>query len=139
MLILHPDIVRFESHAWDDALLIAVDRIAKRLIEDHSDAGPFAAFVDVPEQSIQVRVQRALSATDTDDPALGDAGDLVFYLAPPAGDLNRKRITIHCAVTAIRIDLPSGTKPATKTITLTAFKDDGSDPMSMDTPSLAEA
>ena len=71
MLILSPEIVRFDSHAWDDALAIAVDRTPKRLIEEHSDAGPFAVFADVPEQSITIRVRRTLSTDDTDDPALG--------------------------------------------------------------------
>lgn len=139
MLILHPEIVRFDSHAWEDVAAIAIDRSAKRLIEDHADAGPFAAFVDVPEQSITIRVQRTLATTDAADPALGDAGDLVFLLAAPGSELDRKRITIRCAVTSIRIDLPTGTRPATKTIEFRAFKEDGSDPITAATPSLTEA
>jgi hypothetical protein len=139
MLILNPDIVRFESHAWDDVAVIAVERSAKRLIEEHSDAGPFAAFVDVPEQSITIRIQRTLAATDADDPALGDAGDLVFYLSAPGDDRERTRYTIRCAVMAIRIDLPTGAKPATKTIEFRAFAADGSDPIAIDTPTLTDA
>ncbi|HVU62500.1 MAG TPA: hypothetical protein VHC70_00890 [Phycisphaerales bacterium] len=139
MLILNPDIVRFGSHAWSDVSLIAIDRSARRLIEDQADAGPFATFVDVPEQSITIRVQRTLAATDADDPALGDAGDLEFFFATPGAELERRRITIHCAVTGIRTDLPTGSRPAAKTIEFRAFSEDGSDPMSDETSPATEA
>ena len=138
MLILNPEIVRFESHAWDDVAAVAIDRAAKRLIEDHSDEGPFAAFADVPEQTVTIRVQRRLAGDDADDPALGASGELVFYLARPGADQSRKRFTITCAVTAIRCDLPAAGKPATKTISFIAHSEGGSDPVTTTDAAIAE-
>jgi len=133
MLILNPEIVRFESHAWDDVAAIAIDRAAKRLVEDHGDEGPFAAFADVPEQTVTIRVQRRLGGAgdDTDDPALGASGQLTLYTARAGADASRRRITITCVVTAIRCDLPAAGRPATKTITFIAQSEGASDPVTV--------
>ena len=138
MLILNPEIVRFESHAWDDVAAIAIDRAAKRLVEDHGDEGPFAAFADVPEQTLTIRVQRRLSGDDVDDPALGAFGQLVFYKARAGADNSRKRITINCVVTAIRCDLPAAGKPATNTISFIAAGAGASDPVVIADAALAD-
>ncbi len=129
MLLLSPEIVRFESHAWDDVAALAVDRIPKRIVEEHSDLGPFATFADVPEQSVHIRVKRRITADDTDAPSLGDSGQLVFYTGRPTSDLARQRITITCTLISIRSEFPSG-KPATRTLTFIATNAAGSDPVS---------
>jgi hypothetical protein len=137
MLLLAPEIVRFESHAWDDVASLAIDRAAKRIIEEHSDLGPFATFADVPEQSITIRVQRRITADDLDDPPLGEAGELTFSIGPPAAALARKRITVSCVLTSIRSDLPSA-KPATRTLTFLATSDGATDPITTTIALLAE-
>ena len=134
MLLLSPEIVRFDSFAWDDVSTLAVDRLPKRLIEDHSDLGPFATFVDVPEQSIQIRVQRKITADDLDDPPLGISGQLTFYIAPPGADLARARIAISCVLTSIRSELPAA-KQATRTLTFHATSNGTTNPITI-TPAI---
>lgn len=134
MLLLSPEIVRFDSFAWDDVSTLAVDRLPKRLIEDHSDLGPFATFADVPEQSVQIRVQRRITADDLDDPPLGLSGELTFYIAPPAADLSRRRVAITCVLTAVRSELPAA-KQATRTLTFHAVSDGITNPITI-TPAI---
>ena len=129
MLLLSPEIVRFESHAWDDAIALAVDHIPKRTIEDHSDLGPFATFADVPEHSIHIRVQRRITNDDTDGPSLGDSGQLIFYTGQITSPLTRQRITITCTLIAIRSDLPTA-KPPTRTLTFIATSPTATTPIS---------
>ncbi|HMN40461.1 MAG TPA: hypothetical protein PKE29_06410 [Phycisphaerales bacterium] len=139
MIVLRPEIVRFESFAWEDVLLVAVERVGTRIVEEHGDAGPHAAFVDVPEQSIHIRVQRAIGVDDLDDPALGTAGVLVFYGAPPADDRRRQRITIACVVVGIRSEPGAGGRPPAKTIAFRAVSSGGSDPVTIGASGASEA
>lgn len=130
MLLLSPEIVRFDSFAWDDVATLAVDHIPRRLIEDFSDLGPFATFADVPEQTIQIRVQRRMTSDDLDAPALGTSGDLIFYFSPPGAELSRRRVQISCVLTSIRTDLPA-LKQTTRTLTFLATSDGLTNPISI--------
>ncbi len=137
MLLLSPEIVRFESHAWEDVSALAIDHIPKRIVEDHSDLGPFATFADVPEQSIHIRVQRRVTADDLDAPTLGQSGLLTFYIGPPAADLQRKRVAITCVLTSIRSELPTA-KPATRTLTFIATSNGATPPITTTPAALPE-
>ena len=130
MLLLNPEIVRFESHAWDDVAALAIDRTPKRIIEEHSDLGPFATFADVPEQSIHIRVQRRITSDDLDASALGASGTLTFYFSPPGAELSRQRVQITCVLTSIRTDLPA-LKQATRTLTFLATSDGTTNPITI--------
>ena len=136
MILLNPEIVRFENLAWEDVIALAIDRTPKRTIEDHSDEGPFPAFADVPEQSITIKLQRRITQDDTEDPTLGESGTLTFYTGPAANDAARRKVSITCVATSIRCDLPSSGKPAIKTITFAAASTDGSDPVAISAAAL---
>lgn len=138
MLLLNPDIVRFESHAWEDVSALAIDRHSKHPIEDHGDQGPFAAFADAPDQSIHIKLQRTLRASDTQDPPLGLSGTLTFYLGTPGTDLDRRKVTITCTLISIKHDLPAGARPITKTLAFMATNPDGEDPVTIAEPTISE-
>ncbi len=137
MLLLSPTLVRFDSHTWDDVATLAIDHIPKRLIEDFSDLGPFATFADVPEQSIQIRVQRRVTSDDLDAPALGTSGALVFYFSPPGAELSRRRVAISCVLTSIRTELPA-LKQATRTLTFLATSDGATNPITITAATLTD-
>jgi hypothetical protein len=139
MIIHNPGPIRFGDLEWPDATLITIERIAARLIEDHDDCGPFPAFIDVPEQSIHIRVHRTPAADDLDDPPLGTAAALVVFAARPEDGRARRRITATCTLIGIRPECPTGNKPPTKTLLFRAHSTDGSDPIVLDEPSLSEA
>lgn len=133
MLIISPDVVRFESHVWDDCTLITVDRSARKLVEDFSDLGPYPQFVDVPERAVHVRIIRRVNADETDDPTISSSGVLRFYLNTPGADVRRKRVEISCVLTSIRYEAPAAahTQHATviKTLTFAAFHAEAQDPV----------
>jgi len=139
MLILNPEIVRFDSLVWEDVCAVAIERIGTKIIEDHDDRGPFAAFVDVSEQSIKIRVTRAIAADDVADIALGTPGELVFYAASAADDRRRRRIAVSCVVVGTRVEPGAGAKPPTKTLLFRAVSASGDDPVVIDTPPHTEA
>jgi hypothetical protein len=143
MIVLNPGTVRFGSFVWEDVLVVAADRVATRVIEEHDDLGPFAAFVDLAEQSVYVRVQRSIAADDVEAPALGTAGTLVVFAAPPADDRRRRRVKISCVVVGIKAEVGtggSGGRGPTQTILFRGVAGaGGTDPVVIETPALTEA
>ncbi len=133
MIALKPDVVRFEQHVWEDAVTVVVDQSARRLVEEYSDSGSYAAFVDVPERAVQVRVVRRVTRDDTNDPMLGSAGTLRFYLGPEAGDAGRKRVSVLCVLVSIRTEVAAiqAGLSATKTLTFLGMGDGGTDPVAV--------
>jgi hypothetical protein len=143
MLILNPPVVRFATHVWEDAVSVALDRVAAKVAENYADAGPYTAFADVPERRTIAKVTRRLDADDLDTPALGDEGDLVFYAAPAgAGRADsplglRTRCTLHCVLTGVHTEVPPAhdpsarPRPATQTLTFLGVNPNGADPLTL--------
>lgn len=129
MLILSPDIIRFEDLIWDDASAIAIDRAAARTIAEFSDLGPHIAFADVPEKRTTVRITRTLRRADpTNDPAphVGRLGTLTFYTSTELGDLGRRRITVNGILTGVETQLGTPTRPrTTQVLTFLALSPNG--------------
>lgn len=132
MIALKPEVVRFDGHVWEDVQLVAVDQVAKKLIEEFGDGGPYAAFVDVPERSVQVRVVRRVTRDDADDPALGAEGTLRFYIGPRTTDADRKRVDVACVLTSIRGETSAGGDGGTtKTMTFVGAGDGATNPITI--------
>ncbi len=123
MLILNPDLVTFSGAAWAQVASVAIDRSASRLIEEHSDGGPFAVFVDTPEQRVTARVVQRLLGTDLPGPRLGDRGLVELSASPNRSQAGRVRVSFSAVITDIRIDVRPG--GSTRTVTLLAVSDDG--------------
>ena len=140
MLLLTPEITRFEDLTFDDVASIAIDSGASRLIADHSDLGPHLAFADVPEKRTTIRIERTLRSADaTDAPALriGQLGTLIFSPHAETGDAGRSRIAIHCMLTDVKTNPANSPKhPHRQTLTFLAVSPDGgaADPITI-TPS----
>ena len=135
MLVLHPPVVRFNTFVWEDASSVAIDRQAARVAESYSDAGPHTAFVDVPERRTVARVTRRLDGADLDAPALGEAGELVFYAGGDRDGSARTRLTLLCVLTGVETIAPAPdaprTRPAVQTLTFLGVHPAGADPLTM--------
>ncbi|MBX3405373.1 MAG: hypothetical protein KF869_01310 [Phycisphaeraceae bacterium] len=127
MLVLAPQLVRFDSLEWTDVSLIAIDRTAARQALEWSDLGPHPTFADVPEQRTTIRIIRQLDRGDLAAPAPGRAGELVFDVSPAATEAGRRTHTAQCVVLSIRHELSAGPKghAAVQTIELIALSGDG--------------
>lgn len=125
MLILNPQLVRFDSWSWPDASSISIDRAAAHLIEEWTDLGPHAGFIDVSEIRTTIRLTRKLASTALDDPPLGHLADLAFAVAPHATDARTRAFEISCVLTSIKTDA-GGPSPALGTQTFTFHAVSGS-------------
>lgn len=106
MLILNPASVRFGDSLWDDVSLVAIDRAATRLVEEWSDAGPYAVFIDCPEQRVAVRIVRRLMRDEPVPPALGTSGQLRMVTSPGASDAGRSTIEMTAVLTSVAHQVP---------------------------------
>lgn len=133
MIALNPDVVRFEGLVWEDVQLVAVDQLPHKLIEEFGDDGPYAAFVDVPERSVQVRVVRRVMRDEAGDPPLGTSGTLRFYIGPGASDAGRMRVDVLCVLTSVRSGSPEGGGggAATKTMNFVGVASGGTNPITV--------
>ena len=98
MLVLNPDRVRFEDEELAGVRTIVLERSAGSVIEDWSDRGPYASFVDVPEQRVVVRLNAEGRESGAVGPLPGAEGDLEFYTARVAGISGRRRVRVRCVV-----------------------------------------
>lgn len=134
MLILSPQLVRFDSQEWTDVSLIAIDRVAAREAIEWSDLGPHPMFADVPEQRTTIRLVRRLDRGDLSAPAPGQLGALSFEVSPAATEAGKRIHTAQCVVLSVRHELSTGPKgpSAMQTIELVALSSDGAaDPVAI--------
>ena len=124
MLLLSPQSVKFGTDRWDDVGALSLDRIASRLTLEWSDMGPHIVFADVPEERVTIRVTRRLHRDAAFTPRPGDAGELVAYTSPSAGDSSRRRVRIESVVTAVSHEI-SATGGATQVVTLVGVSSNG--------------
>lgn len=105
MLVLNPEVVRFETFVWEDASAVTLERSSTRTVEQWGDAGKHPAFVDVAEARTGAKVVRKLGASESSTPALGAQGDLVFYTSASGGDTGRVRVKVRCVVVSVKTEL----------------------------------
>src|SRR5437016_1791595 len=124
MLILNPRTVTFGAARWESVQSVAIDRIPHKIVESWSDAGPYAVFADIPEQSLRMTIVQELSPTDLAAPSPGDRATLSFCTSPTAGDQHRQRLSTDAVVLRVSHDLSQKGAP-TCTILLAPLSSDG--------------
>lgn len=137
MVILSPHSVTFAGLDLGPVDALVIDRAAARLAEEWSDLGPHRAFVDVPEQRVDLRLTQRLIAPAAlpELPPVGTRAALRFAIASPTGPRPGRAFTVQCVLTGARHDLPSGAQPAaraSRTLTFAAVSDGAADPIAPD-------
>ncbi len=131
MLVLNPRTVTFGDARWENIQAVSLDRVPQRVVEEWSDAGPYAVFADVPEQKLRVTVVQDLAAADLAAPVPGDRGTMAFCTSPAAADQRRQRLSMDAVVLRVTHDLSVKGAP-TRTILLAPVSSDGGgDPVSV--------
>ncbi len=106
MLILNPEVARFEQWVWEDVAGASISRGATRRVEAWGDRGPHPELVDVPEIRTVVRLTRRVVGGDLVIPPLGTLGLLVVYTARGGSDAGRRKVEVRCVLTSVRSDVP---------------------------------
>jgi hypothetical protein len=146
MLVLAPEVVRFEDAVFEDALAVSVDRAAERLVEEWGDDGPHCAMADVTRTRTLVKVVRRPARSGADETGLlrlGREGELVFYTSGGT-DAGRVRVVVRCVLSGVKTELsldapgratgsPARGLSAVQTLTFVGVSIDGgaSDPVSL--------
>jgi len=129
MLAINPARVTFGAQGWPDVALIAIDRSATRLTPEWTDHGPHIAFVDAPEQRVDVKIVRAVTG-DLDSPRPGQSAPVSFFASPAGTDAGRVRVSFTGVVVGVRHEISA--KGATRTVQLLAVSPDGAaDPVTI--------
>ena len=130
MLILMPTGVSFANVSWVNVRIVAVTRAAVRAVVEHADAGPHAAFVDVPAQRTRITVTSELGANDLAPPLLGTSGTLLVRLARAGADAGLRELRATAVVTAVSYRMNGNT--AERIVEFEAVSADGAaDPLTL--------
>lgn len=100
MLILNPRSIVFGGTRFENVLLVAIDREAKRLALEWTDLGPHVAFADVPEQLVSVKVVQEVMDGAPDGPRPGESGTLSLVASGTGSDSGRLRLSATAVVKA---------------------------------------
>lgn len=124
MLVRSPNAVRFGNVYLANVETIVVERSAHKTIEEWTDGGPHAVFVDVPEQRVSVKLVRRLDTGESPDRVEfipGKDGLLGFFLAGHGGDASPIEVNITCVLTGVRYD--AWDEPTRQVLTFVAYSE----------------
>jgi hypothetical protein len=132
MLIVSPREVKFGDAAWGQVAAAAIDRSAVRIAEEFGETGPYAAFVDVPQQRVRIRiVQEVLGEEGQPPPVPGQEAVLSFTMAV-AGRPRSRRLSAVAVVLSVEHEV-SLRRGSIRTIVLAAVSQDGAaDPITIE-------
>ena len=102
MIWLNPESVTIGGVALTEVRAVAVDREAKRRVEEQGDVGPHLVFVDVPEQRVWVRITRSVVRSEALTLRPGDSVAVSFRTAPGASAAGVRRVS----ATVVPIAMP---------------------------------
>jgi hypothetical protein len=124
MLIVNPDVVWLGAAELRGVKSVAVERVGQRVALAWSDAGPHAAFADVPEQKVTMRVVQELPGAYENSPRPGDSVSVSVHVAPSGAEGQRRRLSATGVVTGVTYQvLQRG--GSTRTIELVLVSSDG--------------
>lgn len=105
---------------------VAVDRRATRLVVEHGPLGPHAAFVDAPEQRVDLALTRRIQPGEPAHAALrpGAQGVLSFTARAATGDLGGAQVSAAVVLASVEhsIDAKRGFE---QTIRMVGVSSDG--------------
>ena len=137
MVFLNPDTVTLGALALTNVQFVAFDREARRTALEYTDLGPYAAFADVPEQRIVVRIVRRITESEALPIKPGDRATLSLRSGPNLSGAAVRATSATVVVTAVEFAL-SNRSGATQRISAVALSTNGAaDPITT-TPDAGE-
>lgn len=130
MIWLNPRRVTIGSTQLSHVSSVVINRVANKLAVEYSDLGPQAAFADVPEERVTIKIKRAVTSGGAGDLRPGDRAALSFRTAPSAADAVTREINAEVVLTAVEHTVDA-TRGGAQTIDAVAVSPDGlTDPVS---------
>jgi len=124
MVFLNPDIVNLGALTLTNVQFVAIDREARRTALEYTDLGPYAAFADVPEQRVSVRIVRRITESEALPIEPGDRVALSLRSAPNLSAAGVRAISATIVISAVESTL-SNRGGATQRISAIAISSTG--------------
>lgn len=127
MIWLHPKSVTLLGAELAGVRAVTVTRTAKNVLEEWTDGGPFAVFVDATGISTEVVIEREAVQSSVDlagGASPGDQGELVLTTAPSGASAHAETVTASVVVVSVKHTLHGGDGP-TQRIVCRAVSTDG--------------
>lgn len=124
MVILSPPAVVIGTAELRSVESVLINRTPDRLVVEHTDLGPHAAFVDVPERRVTVTIRRRVREDEPSPAKPGDSVALSLTTSESAASGRARRITANAVVTHVTHDIGPNSA-VVQTIVLIAFGTDG--------------
>ena len=119
MIWLHPKSVVLMGAELAGVKGVTVSRTAKNVLEEWTDGGPYAAFVDATGVSVEIVIEREAVQGSVDlagDISPGDQGDLVMIASPSGGSAHSEHVTARVVVVAVKHTLHGGSGPVQRVV-----------------------
>lgn len=124
MIWLNPDSVTLGPHTLDSVTMLALDRGARRQALEWTDLGQHPAFVDVPEQRVDVLIVRRVLQSEASGPRPGELLALVLRASANASAAQVWKVSASVVVLSVTHQL-SASGRATQTIRALAVSPTG--------------
>ncbi len=127
MIWLHPKSVVLFGAELAGVKAVTVSRTAKNVLEEWTDSGPYAAFVDATGVSVEIVIEREAVQGSVDlagDISPGDQGELLLTSAPSSGSAHSEHVTATVVVVAVKHTLHGGSGPVQRVV-CRGVSDDG--------------
>ncbi len=127
MVWLHPKSVTLLGEELTGVRAVTVSASAKNVLEEWTDGGPYAAFVDATGVSVEIVIERDAvedSAGLVGGPVPGELGTLTLAAAPSGASAHVEDLTATVVVTSVKHTLHGGSGP-TQRIACRAVSSDG--------------
>ena len=105
MVFLNPDRVTLGSLTLTNVQFVAIDREARRTALEYTDLGPYAAFADVPEQRVSVRIVRRITESEALPIKPGDRVTMALRTAPNLSAAGVRAIAATVVISAVEFTL----------------------------------
>lgn len=129
MIIVNPSGVQFGTTQLDGVMWVAVDRSATRLVREWSDEGPYARFIDAPEQHVSFMLQQEFHADLSTPfvgggaPGVGTQAVLSILTQPNASDGAKRKLTATAVLVGVSHKV--GSRGATRLLKFEVVASDG--------------
>ena len=104
MLWIEPRAVLLDGAAWDGVRSVVVSRGAAKSVVEFGGLGPHVEFADVPQQRVEVRVERSIDDGAEMGASVGDSLVLEFEVARGQSDSMRRRVEVTGVLLSVDVD-----------------------------------
>ena len=131
MIWMNPEKVTLNGILLGGVQAVAVSRGAGHSVVEYGDEGPHVVFADVPEQRVDIRLERTLEDGAAVGAGVGDTVRIEFETSRGTSDVLRKRVSIDGVVLSSDVSIKGDTGGRVRLQIVGVSVDGAQDPVSV--------